>query len=102
MHFGGGNVRLSTKYKDGQCPRRFVAWFFNNSKSLKSIALRRPEQWVNVYNCHFSYSLSNYKLIFTADVSWKFTLQNSQDLTQTTQTRPSTQDTVWQKICDIE
>ena len=95
LHFGGGCARLSTKYKDGKCPRRFVAWFFNNSKSLKSIASRRPEQWVNVYNCHFSYSYTNFKLIFTADVTWKYTFHEQ------TQNNSNTK-CVWQKLCDTQ
>ena len=91
LHFGGGSQRLSTKYSGGSCPYSFVTWFFNNSQRLKSISTRTPQQYVNVYNCHFSYCNSNNKLTFTADITWKYTLNECHN---------EHVSTVWQKLCD--
>ena len=91
LHFAGGQDRLSTKYSGGSCPYSFVTYFFNNSQRIKSISTRSPQQYVDVYNCNFSYSNKNNKLTFTSDVTWKYTLNESDTATIST---------VWQKLCD--
>lgn len=91
LKFNGGSKRLSTKYGDGKCPYKFVAWFFNDSTSLKTVSTRRPKQWVNIYNYHMSYNTINHKLRFTCDITWKFARigTDSQESQQ-----------VWQKLND--
>ena len=91
LHFAGGQERLSTKYSGGSCPYGFVTYFFNDSQRIKSISTRTPQQYVNVYNCNFSYSNKNNKLTFTSDVTWKYTLNESDGAAIST---------VWQKLCD--
>ena len=91
LNFGGGKKRFSTKYKDGKCPYQFLTWFFNDATSLKCICHREPKQWVNIYNYNLSYSKTNYKLIFTCDVTWKFSRIQGDN----PQLKP-----VWQKLND--
>lgn len=91
LKFNGGDKRLSTKYGDGKCPYQFLAWFFNDSKSLKTVSIREPKQWVNIYNYNLSYTSTNNKLRFTCDITWKFARINNDD-------QQSQQ--VWQKLND--
>ena len=81
-----GNLRISTKYPGGKCPYKFATWFFNNSKSVKSITKRKPAEWINIYNCNFTYSKISFRLKFTADVSWCYNIHAH---------RP-----IWQKLND--
>lgn len=91
LYFAGGSKRLSTKYRGGKCPYGFVSWFFNDSKSMKCMSRRRPEEWINMYNYNFSYNNQNNKLTFSCDIAWKYcvTLQDNQNL------QP-----IWQKLND--
>lgn len=91
LKFNGGNKRLSTKYGDGKCPYKFLAWFFNDSTSLKTVCTRLPKQWVNIYNYNLSYNLTNNKLKFTCDITWKLARIANDD-------QQSQQ--VWQKLND--
>ena len=91
LKFKGGSSRLSTKYSGGKCPYRFVTWFFNNTKSMKCVSRRRPEEWINMYNYNFSYNKQNNKLRFTCDITWKFIAIFSD--------HPDSQP-VWQKLND--
>ena len=91
LHFAGGTQRLSTKYKNGKCPYLFLSWFFNDAQTLKCIAKRKPDQWINIYNYNMSYCKKSNKLRFTCDITWKYIMSLEND----TNVQP-----VWQKLND--